>query len=164
MSIYYVDTSALVKKYRTERGTDVVAELFGDRVGTDVLLTSYLTVLEFTSVATRVLRGRGITRRAYQVMMGSLSKDLVDVIQLQSVTDNVVSDAIKLSLDHALRAADAVHLATALGIRNVFPGEPCYFVASDAKLNAVSDEIGLVVLDPEKTGALGILRSYRRGE
>ena len=45
MSIYYVDTSALVKKYRTERGTDVVAELFGDRVGTDVLLTSYLTVL-----------------------------------------------------------------------------------------------------------------------
>ncbi len=36
--------------------------------------------------------------------------------------------------------------------------------ASDAKLNAVSDEIGLVVLDQEKTGALGILRSYRRSE
>lgn len=164
MSVYYIDTSALVKKYRTERGTEVVAELFLSRADSDVLLTSYLTILEFASVAARVLRGRHITKRGYQVIMGNLSRDIEEVIQLHSVTDDVVSEAINLCVDHALRAADAVHLATALSVKDAFPGETIYFVASDARLNAVCDEIGLVVLDPERAGALGILRSYRRIE
>ncbi len=40
MALYYLDTSALVKRYRTERGMEVMAALFSDRTLDDMFITS----------------------------------------------------------------------------------------------------------------------------
>jgi predicted nucleic acid-binding protein len=159
--VYYLETSALVKKYRTERGTEVVAELFQHRRGSDVFVTSYFTVVEITSVTTRLLRAGALTSQAYQVIMGNLLRDLRETVRLQSVSDIVLGESIRLTQDHALRAPDAIHAATALGVKASIPGQPFYFLGSDARLNTACQSSGLSVLDPEEANSLETLRNFR---
>lgn len=161
MPRYYLETSALVKKYRTERGTEVVAELFEGQLESEVLVTSYLTVVEVTSVATRLFHAGALSRRAYRVILGNLSRDVGETIQLQSVSDVILSDAVALAENYALRAPDAIHLSTARRVRGAFPDEPYYVVGSDARLKAACEGLGLVVLDPEAPDSLAVLKSYR---
>jgi hypothetical protein len=42
MPLYYLDTSALLKRYRTEIGTRVVDALFSARTRDELLITSHL--------------------------------------------------------------------------------------------------------------------------
>ena len=161
MPVYYLETSALVKKYRTEKGTEVVAELFQHKQRSDVVVTSYFTVVEITSVATRLLRAGALTNRAYQVIMGNLSRDMREAVRLHPVSDSVLSEAISLTQNHALRAPDAIHVATALDVRAGVSVNPFYFLGSDSRLNTVCRSSGLVVLDPEGANALDALRNFR---
>lgn len=161
MPVYYLETSALVKKYRTEKGTEVVAELFQHKQGSDIFITSYFTVVEITSVATRLLRAGALTSQAYQVIMGNLSGDMRETVRLQSVSDSVLSESIRLTQDHALRAPDAIHVATALGVKAGIRGNPFYFLGSDARLNTACQASGLLVLDPQEANSLEVLRNFR---
>lgn len=161
MPVYYLETSALVKKYRTERGTEVIAELFQRKQGSDVFVTSYFTVVEITSVVTRLLRAGALTSQGYQVIMGNLSRDIRETVRLQSVSDSVVSESIRLTQDHALRAPDAIHLATAFGMKAGVHGNAFYFFGSDARLNNACQSSGLLVLDPQEANSLEVLRNLR---
>lgn len=60
MALFYLDTSAIVKRYRTEVGTELVEALFNERLPTDELTSSFLAVLEVTSVVHRLLTAREI--------------------------------------------------------------------------------------------------------
>ncbi len=53
MAIYYLDTSAIVKYYVPEVGTEFIKSLIDDSVRSDTFYTSFLTVLEFTSALWR---------------------------------------------------------------------------------------------------------------
>ena len=70
MPIYYLDTSALMKRYWTETGSDVVAELFEGLEDSDALATSQLTVLEMNSALARLLESRQMAHREYQGILG----------------------------------------------------------------------------------------------
>lgn len=161
MPVYCLETSALVKKYRTERGTEAIAELFQNKQESDVFVTSYFTVVEITSVTTRLFRAGALTNQAYQVIMGNLSRDMKETVRLQSVSDSVLSESIRLTQDHALRAPDAIHVATALGLRAGIRGRPFYFLGSDARLNTACHSSGLLVLDPEGSNSVEALRNFR---
>ena len=50
MPLYYLDTSALLKRYKTETGTDVIDELFSSRRPAEVFVTSHFTSVEIESV------------------------------------------------------------------------------------------------------------------
>src|SRR5262245_63859774 len=65
MATFYLDTSAVLKRYRTETGTDVVEELYEGRASQDSLITSLFTCLEFESVVIRALKGKLLTQEAY---------------------------------------------------------------------------------------------------
>lgn len=65
MPMFYLETSALLKKYRTERGTDVVRELFEGKSDAEAFITSYFTVLEVISVARRLLAAATLNRRLH---------------------------------------------------------------------------------------------------
>jgi hypothetical protein len=158
--VYYLETSALVKKYRTEKGTEVVAELFQHKQESEVFVTSYFTVVEVSSVATRLFRAGAVTAQAYRVIMGNLARDMREAIQLHSVSDSMLSEATRLTQEYALRAPDAIHLATALGVRAAI-GSVLFFLGSDARLNAACENSGLLVLDPEEANALDALINFR---
>lgn len=161
MAIYYLETSALLKRYRTEKGTDVLDELFEEKQESEVFTTSYFTILEVTSVATRLLKADSISRRSYYQILGDLSQDARQLLALQPVSDVVLSDALSLITDHALRAPDAVQLATALIIRSSVPSEAAYFICTDAKLLGACEGSGLATIDPEAKDGLEILRRGR---
>ena len=64
-SLYYLDTSALLKRYRTEKGSEVIQVLFSERQEDETLVTSHFSSLEVEAMASRALKGRILTRKAY---------------------------------------------------------------------------------------------------
>lgn len=63
MAIYYLETSALVKRYRSELGTDVATELVDRRMLDDYFITSYFSVLEVEATIARALKKHGLLTR-----------------------------------------------------------------------------------------------------
>ncbi len=51
MSLFYLDSSALVKRYKTEKGSVAMDVLFEQKTSDDRLATSFLAVIEITGVA-----------------------------------------------------------------------------------------------------------------
>jgi hypothetical protein len=63
--------------------------------------------------------------------------------------DRHMNAAAALVWRHSLRGADAVHLATALAVREEMADETeFYFVSSDLSLNRAAQAEGLAVIDP----------------
>ncbi len=76
MPIYYLDTSAVLKRHRTEKGSDVVAELYEGLAKNEALVTSHFTCLEVESVAARARKGKALGRDAYDAMLAAFARDL----------------------------------------------------------------------------------------
>ncbi|MBU4374341.1 MAG: hypothetical protein KKD69_06555 [Euryarchaeota archaeon] len=49
MTVFYLDTSALVKRYKTEEGSEAIDHLYEELPMGSHLATSFLSVLEFVS-------------------------------------------------------------------------------------------------------------------
>jgi predicted nucleic acid-binding protein len=69
------------------------------------------------------------------------------------ITETVLLRAVEIAREHRLRAADAVHLATAMDWREdlALSGERVVFVASDLELLAAAEAAGFTVLNPART-------------
>ena len=72
-SVYYFDTSAVVKLYHQELGTDQVEALFA-QVNNAVMI-SELTVVELNSTAARKLRTGEINLDAYEAILKNFDED-----------------------------------------------------------------------------------------
>ncbi len=160
MAIFYLETSALLKRYRTEEGTQVIQDLIEAKHEGESLITSYFTVLEIVSVTTRLLRARTLTKRLYHRMVGDVERDATESIILQPASDAVLSAAIKQSMTYGLRAPDAIHLATALRV-NAAIDEPFYFLCADNKLIEACVDSGLTVINPEAPDSGSLLKKAR---
>lgn len=161
MAVYYLDTSAVLKRYRTEKGTDVVTELYEARTGGDSLLTSHFTCLEVESVAARALKGRMLTQRAYDSLLGAFARDLTEHLYLLPVESALINEAIYAARRHAVRAPDAIHVASAeLAKRD--SRDDFVFVASDRELLTAAESAGVETLNPEGDGAIERLRGKLR--
>lgn len=57
----YLDTSAIVKRFRREAGTEVMDQLLGTSAAHVEVVTSFLAVLEVTSAVLRLRRGGQLT-------------------------------------------------------------------------------------------------------
>jgi len=138
----FFDSSALAKRYLQEVGTDSVLRLIDEA---ELVLASRLCWLEVTSAVARVARD-GLLRETDEVIQ-ALDDDFATLIGILEVTPIVVADARRLALRHALRAADAVHLATVL-VAVLWHGADTFFVCSDQRLLAAAKTEKLQVIDP----------------
>ena len=149
MAIVYLDTSAILKRYRTESGSPVVDDLY-DRPGAhDILLTSLFTCLEFESVAIRALNGKRLTQQAYDTLLGGLARDIGEYIFITPFSTDRMTEAISLARSHALKAPDAMQFAAALHATRTVTGGAFVFVVSDKELLAAARELEVTTLDPE---------------
>lgn len=160
MPIYYLDTSALLKRYRTEQGSVILNELLGTKHTDEVFVTSYFTALEAEAVVARALRGRVLSREAYRVLLSRFAQDLGDGILIQPVSNPVIADSIDLTRRYGLRAADAIHLATASRVKQASSLQNV-FVASDRGLLDCAQREGFYLLDPQHTEAPERLKRLR---
>ena len=161
MPTFYLETSALLKRYRSEKGTDLVEELFESKSKSDSLLTSRFTLVEVSSVLTRLRRAGTLSRQASEIVLRELAGDFQGPAYVLSVSDSTLDSATLLTQEYALRASDAVQLASALEVRDSGSGGAVFFVCSDGKLNNAASESALAVLDPEANESLETLRISR---
>ena len=138
MSLVYFDTSALVKLCVLETGTPLAVALWE---GADALLTSRIADTAVRAVLAAAERiGRidaspaAKARERWDELWPGLAK--VEVSTQVSETAGALADR------RPLRAADAIHLASALLVRDVNP----LFAAWDRRLADAARAEGLTVL------------------
>lgn len=134
----YLDTSALVKLYVEEPGSTEVRRLLAEaqRVG-----TSRLSYVEARAAFARRYREGGLSQGHYREVIRQLEHEW-DAYLLLEVTAPVIRRAGDLTEKHALRAYDAIHLATALSI---LPELAMAFLAADERLIAAAAKEGLAI-------------------
>lgn len=112
--ILYLDTSALVKLYAEEPASDEVRSAASEA---RAVVVSEIGYVEARSALARKEREGSFSTEAHDEAVGQLERDFREVYVLRSVTGRIVAHAGELARVHALRAYDAVHLATALALR-----------------------------------------------
>lgn len=159
MPAFYLETSALVKRYRTETGSDFIQELIDGRTPAELFATSHLTTLETEATLARLFKARILTQRAYEVVHGRYLQDAADFLQLQPLQSATINGAIQVSRWHGLRSGDALHLATALILRSNLAD--LVVISSDADLVIASVQEGFLSWNPTETRSLQELRNQR---
>ncbi|MDO8689693.1 MAG: type II toxin-antitoxin system VapC family toxin [Dehalococcoidia bacterium] len=153
MPIFYVDSSAVVKRYLPEQGTDLMNLLLENPSSEDRFYTSFLSVLEVTSALHRSATTRQMVGALVDEILARFRDDFDSLMRLWPLNNELVTASIPVVERHRLRSGDAIHLATALRIASITPGVASIMVSSDQQLLNSAEESGLNVLDPSALGA-----------
>jgi uncharacterized protein len=152
MATYYLDASALVKRYLREGGSRWVSDLW-QRAAGESLCSGELVDVEVVCALSRAEReGRiGLNRRNRSASL--FITEAQQVIDHMALTADILQRAHRLALRHPLRAYDAVHLAAALQLAaqlsRLSLAAPI-FVSGDGNLLAAARSEGLVAEDPNE--------------
>ena len=109
----YLDTSALVKLYVEEDGSATIREAVG---GAETVATSAIAYVEARAAFARRRRERLLSRSDYYRTIRELELDWEHYLLLE-ITSGLIRRAAELTEAHALRAYDAIHLASAKLLR-----------------------------------------------
>lgn len=147
MAYYYLETSALVKLYVREQGTDRVLAL-AERSAQNRLATLALSRIEVHSAVRRRERNGEISAQVASHLLDTLDLHLQSRFVTQMVTDFVLDIACALIDRHALRAFDAVQLAGYSALKTSAGNDIPVFVCADQTLLAAARREGISILDP----------------
>ncbi|MBL8090025.1 MAG: type II toxin-antitoxin system VapC family toxin [Anaerolineales bacterium] len=138
--ILYIDTSALVKRYIDEEGTDEVIAWMNQA---DIIGTALVTRAELVATLTRATRGNR-----------SLAKDFLESLdefrghwshyQHINIDDALIIRADSLASIYALRGYDAIHLACALTWQDLL-NSPITLATFDKELHEAAEKSGIQV-------------------
>ena len=151
MSAFFLDSSALVKRYLTETGSGWVLAL-ADPAGGHAISIAELTQVEVAAaLAARYRAPGGITRAERDAAVGLLARHCAGEYTLVPASRAILDRAVDLTQRHRLRGYDVVHWATALAVEASLraarlPGPT--FVAADLDLVAAARAEGLGADDP----------------
>ena len=146
---YYLDTSALVKRYVMEVGSGWVNGLY--RLPNSFLVTSVISLAETGASLARKRRMGEIDDETYQHLLQMMRREFGRVHVVMDIERMLVDLAVDLTVRHPLRGYDAVHLASALLVPSqVAPLRPVSvtFVSADRALLAAAMAEGLAAENP----------------
>lgn len=156
----YLDSSALMKHYQNERGTDALNQkLWAEFENSRHVFTSVLSYAEIHAIVARRVRERLLSAADGAAIQDRFEADWVlgfTAVDLDSYVLVFIREIVKA---HPLRGADAVHLASALWLRDMVrvggkltrPGEQITFASSDKQLITAAQQHNLEVFNPEIT-------------
>jgi predicted nucleic acid-binding protein len=150
MAGFFCDSSAIVKRYVNETGSNFVDGLTDLKSG-NVILLARITRVEVTSAIARRLKNASLTTTAAQNALAAFQHDLTNNYFTVEITPVLLSSAMSLATKHALRGYDAVQLAAALEtnderIANTLT--PLTLLSADTELNAAAQAEGLNIENP----------------
>ena len=143
MRFYYFDASVLVKAYLWEVGTEdvrrVLASAFAAPSEVRIVTSRFAFVEVASAVARRGFAGE-LTEDEVNGLWSRLQEDFAEFDPAYTLTDphpEVVGQAAELTRQHRLRAIDAIHLASGIGVRRRTPsGASFRFASADRRLSA----------------------------
>ena len=140
----YLDTSALVKRFVSEKGSDSVREIAS--AGAPAA-TSKIGYAEVHAALARRRRDGSLSTRQYTKASRNFEEDWQTYVRVE-LRDEVLLLARDLIRRRPLRGFDAIHLASAMTLAREL-GEPMTFVAADARLLDAAKAEKLQVVNPE---------------
>jgi len=146
LSAYFVDTSALCKRYIAEVGTAWVQSQLEPSAG-NLILISQLAILEMMTLLARRQRENSITTNAFVIHKNNFLLHADSEYLVIPVDDKAWLRARDLALKHPVRSLDAIQLASALEAAQALGAKPV-FVSADERLLAVAAAEGFSVDNP----------------
>ena len=149
MSLYYLDTSALVKYYVLEPGSTFVRGLVDDISNT--ISISDASIAESAAAFAILFRTHRISRRtqesAFHALMRDVARSSLKAMPLITIDFQL---AAYLTQHHPLKAYDAVQLAVALRHNQVLAarGLATTFISGDGTLVKAGQAEGLLTDNP----------------
>ncbi len=139
MARYFLDSSALVKRYHLESGSSEIAVLF-NTTGNQFLI-SRLALVEVHSTFARLVREGILTATDFGKLIARLDADIASgVFSVAAISGRRLEGASSILNTHGLvrsvRTLDAIHLATAQALHG--RSRLAAFVAADKKLLATA--------------------------
>ena len=150
MRTYFIDTSALVKRYITESGSELVRDLCDPQVGNKIILAQ-ITWVEMLSAFSRLKRESSLDETNFTIVLQAFEYDWDTQYQIVQFDRSLAKESGELVKKHPLRAYDSVQLASALKIHQIHaPAAPGLFsfVSADDRLLSVARIEGLQVENP----------------
>ncbi len=146
---YFFDTSALVKLFQAEEGSELVEEIVNDPK--NELWVLDLVRIEFFSSIYRRYRNKDISENDLEVVIDSFNEQLIEFNQ-ELLGTAVLFEAEQLMSDHAkvngLRSMDALHL----GAFRILQSKNWCFVCADNRLCNIAELCKFNVLNPMVAG------------
>jgi predicted nucleic acid-binding protein len=140
--ILFVDTSVLVKLYISEPGSERMHETAAQEVR---IAASLLAFAEIHATFARRRREELLLDPELKELQLRFAEDWEELMQVP-VGAEILAFVPGLCNRHPLRGADAVHLASALLLRQ--EGLEVLFACSDSSLLAAATAEGLAIFDP----------------
>lgn len=144
----YVDASALAKRYVRGAGSQVVRRLLAEGVAA----TSRLSEVEVASAIARRAREGVLSAEQRDRLLAAVADD-VPALLVVELTSEVAAEARSLLLKHALRAGDAIQLASGLYLQRQL-ARPVRFVVYDDRLAAAARAEGLPVIGARRAATV----------
>ena len=141
----YFDSSALVKRYLREKGTDVVQSL---TIREEFVATSKLAYPELLSAFMRKRRAGELGEESLESILHRLETDWPELFIIE-IHDELLPFVKSLIRKYPLKGADSIHLASALWLERMTKGE-VMFVASDMNLLGAATKENLKILNPQE--------------
>jgi predicted nucleic acid-binding protein len=145
--LYYLDSSALVKLYIREAGTERMLALAGRAAGHQLAVLALVQV-EVRSAFRRRQRAGEVGGRLVDELLAAFERHMETRFLRQVITDTMLDIACRLLDQHTLSAFDAIQLAGYFAIKTAAGRDAPVFVCADRELLAAAEAHGVPVLDP----------------
>ena len=147
MALYYLETSALVKLYVYELGTDQLVSLAASAAGNRFAILS-LAQVEFRAAIQRQQRGGEASVAEADLLIESFRQHAEGRFVIQPFTDSLLDVALALIDAYPLKGFDAVQLAGYLMLRSISGADEPIFVCADKTLLSAARSEGCPILNP----------------
>ena len=153
----YVDSCALIKHYIRERGSHALkAKLKEESLHQTGVFMSAVGYAEVLAVFARRLRDHLLSGKRSQALQKRFLNDWMFSLSHVQLSAGVLGLIPELVNRHPLRGSDAIHLASALWLRDALgigkhlgpPNQSLTFATSDRPLKNAASMEGLQVFDP----------------
>lgn len=138
----FFDTSALIKNYIQESGSDRVDSLLSEA---EIIYVSSILEIETVSTFKRLQIEKAITENEYKILKREFETDYNYFITAD-LTINVIEKAKTVIEKYYLKSLDAIHLAAA----TLLADEIDYFICCDEKLLKAAEKEGIKIINPNK--------------
>jgi predicted nucleic acid-binding protein len=141
---FFIDTSALFKRYQPEQGTDLVCNILED--AKQPVFISSISIIEVISNLKRLLEIDKITtEEQFHQQRSFFYQDITSLgITVLDVTAEDIIKAESLILKRYMKPLDSIQLAIALNLQE----DDLTFVSSDQRLCKIAESEGLSALAP----------------
>ncbi|MEK6287662.1 MAG: type II toxin-antitoxin system VapC family toxin [Acidobacteriota bacterium] len=143
--IWFADTSALVKRYVRESGSEWVRREIRNH---KVLIAQITPVEVAAALGKNLAKGKISEFSFYQARRRFLLHIKQHQYRIVQLSDRIIGEAMRLTSAHSLRAYDAVQLATALIAVGALDRSQFLFITSDSNLEKASFKEGLPSINP----------------